>query len=640
MPAAWLSDPARVFPVTIDPSVSPTPSADNWITSGYPNYSYGTDAQAPIGNLGSPYNQCTGLFQFDIPADVMKAGVSIQSATFQAHQYYQSSSSSQLARASAMTKEWVDTSTDNSLGGHWFGADTRCFGTSGAADQDLQFDFTSVQQWVDGTRENYGFTLYQDQGDSDVSRNWWRRVRTSEYGTTSQRPKLIINYTAPFDVTSSTYAGGADGSLGNTGDDTAAFQAAINAADAAGGTVYVPAGTYYVDGSLNIAGTSDGVNNVTILGTGTNSAILPLSEAPTHTETQAQLLKLSGSNISVKSLNLRIPAGGNGILLIGTGYRSHIDIVGNTFSAGADRPDRYALDVDADDNTNFSDLTVSDNGFSLVTCVPFNLNGQTGSCSIFRNGMPDKPYDADLIVGADGYDSAIRLSNSEYPKAALSDSPTSVVLMTGESYTLAPSAAVLAKALDAPILLTPQDRLDDRTALELQRLAPTDVYLIGLNSTIETKVKDVFSHNETGANDNATAANIASEVKTKLGTVSNVVIVPSNSPIPGMAVAPAAAKEGWPVLLTPKDGPLPSETTNWYTSNQAAVVEVGTTSNLSSASIYFPGTDEYAAADQVAAYATAAPPTPTPGWRAATPMTGSTASPLAPTWVSTPAPCW
>ena len=51
---------------------------------------------------------------------------------------------------------------------------------------------SKVQAWVDGSTDNYGFMLTREQGTSgDIG------YRSSEYSTSSQRPKLIIDYTPP-----------------------------------------------------------------------------------------------------------------------------------------------------------------------------------------------------------------------------------------------------------------------------------------------------------------------------------------------------------------------------------------------------------------------------------------------------------
>ena len=63
------------------------------------------------------------------------------------------------------------------------------------------------------------------------------------------------------------------------------------------------------------------------------------------------------------------------------------------------------------------------------------------------------------------------------------------------------------------------------------------------------------------------------QVKTKLGEVSKVVIAPSDSFLEAIAVAPLASASGWPILLTPQQGELPSPTAR-------ALVDLGVASAL------------------------------------------------------------
>jgi hypothetical protein len=58
-----------------------------------------------------------------------------------------------------------------------------------------------------------------------------------------------------------------------------------------------------------------------------------------------------------------------------------------------------------------------------------------------------------------------------------------------------------------------------------------------------------------------TAVRIAEEIQGKLETVDKVVIAPSDSFAEALAVAPLAAANGWPILLSPKDGDVPKATT-------------------------------------------------------------------------------
>jgi hypothetical protein len=95
---------------------------------------------------------------------------------------------------------------------------------------------------------------------------------------------LVSASAATYDVTSY----GANGS--DSSDDTSAIQAAINAADSSGGTVYIPSGTYLVSaGGSGVALTSDGT--CVIVGDVANGSIVKLT-------TSGDLLSFSVSSAS------------------------------------------------------------------------------------------------------------------------------------------------------------------------------------------------------------------------------------------------------------------------------------------------------------------------------------------------------
>ena len=107
------------------------------------------------------------------------------------------------------------------------------------------------------------------------------------------------------------------------------------------------------------------------------------------------------------------------------------------------------------------------------------------------------------------------------------------------------------------------------------------------------------------ANDNATAATIATTVKNKLGMPYTVLIIPSDDSAIGTVVAAEAAKKGCPVLLAPKSGSIPSETYGWYEANVTnSILEVGTSDSLPGLTtqnrLVINGTDDYDTANQYA----------------------------------------
>jgi hypothetical protein len=295
VPETWMSDPARVFPVKVDPYVGLTSTADTWVTDYYPNEAYGSYDHLRSG-YASLAGNCDSLVKFTLPTEV--GGGYVQWAELQLYQFYEGSPG--LVRVGKMTKDWSESSTYNSIGTGYYIAGERTRDTSVDPGPYINLSFTEVvQQWADG-EPNYGFVIHAPNGDT------YRKFYSREYSVSGYRPKLLITYTAPLDVT--TY--GADGS--DQDDDTEAFQDAIDAAHANGGVVKVPAGDYYISG-IDID-----KSNLVLRGCGTSSVLLPLEDD------QESMIHIGGTDpeqpigyVTVKDLYVRLPVQGDGIVVGG-----------------------------------------------------------------------------------------------------------------------------------------------------------------------------------------------------------------------------------------------------------------------------------------------------------------------------------
>ncbi|MFH0915532.1 MAG: cell wall-binding repeat-containing protein [bacterium] len=168
------------------------------------------------------------------------------------------------------------------------------------------------------------------------------------------------------------------------------------------------------------------------------------------------------------------------------------------------------------------------------------------------------------ISGADRYETAIRVS-----QAGFASGVGAVVLATGENYPDALSAAPLAAAYEGPVLLTHSATLDEDTTTEIARLQPGKIFVVGLEAAVAAQVKVAFPDLAaapegivvlTGLDRYDTARLVAEQIRMKLGTPSGVVIVPGDSFPDALSVAPLAGVKGWPILLTPANGPVPDVT--------------------------------------------------------------------------------
>lgn len=137
-----------------------------------------------------------GLIKFDlssIPSDAVIIGddlklyIEVEGARFRVHR---------------MLESWDESTTYTSLG-HLpafnniqaaSAADARLMGYTGLIGQcKIKIPVSTIQNWVDGTLPNYGWTLYCD----DIPGGNGLQIRSSEHATTSTRPTLIVRYYVP-----------------------------------------------------------------------------------------------------------------------------------------------------------------------------------------------------------------------------------------------------------------------------------------------------------------------------------------------------------------------------------------------------------------------------------------------------------
>lgn len=133
-----------------------------------------------------------------------------------------------------------------------------------------------------------------------------------------------------------------------------------------------------------------------------------------------------------------------------------------------------------------------------------------------------------------------------------------LVLASADDYPDALTATVLAAERDAPILITPRDRLVPEVAHEIQRLDPSKVWIVGghaaLSEAVQQQVEATAGRPRTvriaGSDRYATAAATARETGTR-----GVVALVSGERFPDAVAAGALAAAPWrvPTLLTPAD---------------------------------------------------------------------------------------
>ncbi|MHA7138112.1 cell wall-binding repeat-containing protein [Rossellomorea arthrocnemi] len=175
---------------------------------------------------------------------------------------------------------------------------------------------------------------------------------------------------------------------------------------------------------------------------------------------------------------------------------------------------------------------------------PLRLQAKTQGQSIKR------------IAGNTRFSTAAEISKDGWKTA------DTVLLARGHDFPDALAGAPLAYQLNAPVLLTDKDFLNNETMAELKRLEAKKVIILGGKSAVSTTVEKSLKNMNldvdriAGANRFETAAMIADRMS---GKPEKAILTYGYNFPDALAVASYAASKGYPILLTQKNE-LPKET--------------------------------------------------------------------------------
>ena len=166
--------------------------------------------------------------------------------------------------------------------------------------------------------------------------------------------------------------------------------------------------------------------------------------------------------------------------------------------------------------------------------------------------------DAERIEGETRYETSVKISQEGWKSA------DTVVIARGDSFPDALAGAPLAYKYDAPILLTETGSLNPLVKEEIKRLGAEKVIILGGTSAVSNYVEFQLEGMKldvdrvSGDNRYDTASNIAA----LLGGSPDKAIIANGMNFPdALAIAPYAARMGYPILLTEADD-IPQATSN------------------------------------------------------------------------------
>jgi len=184
------------------------------------------------------------------------------------------------------------------------------------------------------------------------------------------------------------------------------------------------------------------------------------------------------------------------------------------------------------------------------------------STTLIASVIPKLDVNADTSIitrfsGLNRYDTSLSISKNGWTTA------NSVIIATGQSFPDALCAAPLSKKKNAPIILTEKQALSSDIVNEIHRLQAKEAYIVGgagvVSENVENQLKalGLAVQRYAGLNRYETSVKVAKEVGTEKGIV---IATGSNFP-DALSIAPIAAMEGMPILLSETNS-LPLEVDN------------------------------------------------------------------------------
>ncbi|WP_282205905.1 LamG-like jellyroll fold domain-containing protein [Kitasatospora fiedleri] len=199
--AAWLHDPARVFPVTVDPSIWDRPNS-TYVETGadIPQADHSMEPTIKVGSYDSGTHSANSFVQ-DWYDAFDGSGVSLVSAHLWLYDIWASTCTPQSLSVAQVTTAWSPSTTVSYPGpsrGAQIGTVTptvnnACKNTGGSYTGGdwviVTLDNAAVQNWANGTTADYGLAVYAPTNDN---------LHWKQFGSMANpgiEPKIVYDYT-------------------------------------------------------------------------------------------------------------------------------------------------------------------------------------------------------------------------------------------------------------------------------------------------------------------------------------------------------------------------------------------------------------------------------------------------------------
>jgi len=171
----------------------------------------------------------------------------------------------------------------------------------------------------------------------------------------------------------------------------------------------------------------------------------------------------------------------------------------------------------------------------------FNLNSINTSFNL--SFATDPEYTR--VYGANRYETSAKISQKYWQTSNY------IVLATGENFPDALCASPLAARYSAPILLTPSKSLDPSIELEITRLKPKQVFIVGGAGAVSNEIKQKLESKGITVTRiyGASRYDTSLEIAKYLGPSKNVFVVTGNNYPDALSIASLAAYYEMPIML-------------------------------------------------------------------------------------------
>ncbi|WP_346913707.1 cell wall-binding repeat-containing protein [Clostridium sp.] len=200
--------------------------------------------------------------------------------------------------------------------------------------------------------------------------------------------------------------------------------------------------------------------------------------------------------------------------------------------------------------------------------------------SINRNvNVVARNIQVDSLIGSDRYDTAVKLSKSQFNTA------NTIMIANGGALADGLSATPLATYKNAPLLLTEANTLPEVTKSEIKRLSAKNAIIVGGTTVVndnviqQLKALGITNIERIGGSDRYdTSLEIAKYIDKNCYVVNNVVISNGLGQADALSIASVAGRDKMAIILVEKDV-IPTKVYNWlqFQSLENAYIIGGTT---------------------------------------------------------------